>query len=90
MMINKIVSNIDFDLREEKNTHWKTKEIWTSKKKKIDVEGITLHVKFSKDQYIELFKRKLINNPKMVEENHAEKWLNKCVIGGITKLRLDK
>ena len=25
----------------------------------------------------------------MVDENEAEKWINSCVIGGITKLRLD-
>jgi len=89
-MINEICRHIDFDLKENKMSHLESKQYWTEHIRKIDVDGIIVRVYFKGDQYIELFKKKLMQAEKMVDEKHAEKWIGDCIIGGINKIKLDK
>ena len=88
-MVQKIAQHMDFDIQEINSSHLDTKNYWTERVRKIDVDGITLRLFINEEYFVELFKKKLMKSDKIVDEKDSEKWIKQCVVGGISKIKLD-
>ena len=88
-MIQKIGESIRWDFYEEKKTHERTKRFYTLKQRSIKVGAVAIKVQLKDKDYDEMFKRVAIDEPKLINEDLAVKWVENNIVGGITKEKLD-
>ena len=85
-MVNSICDGIEIDLKKKE----KKAKFLVDKEQFIDVEGISMKLKFSKDDYENLYDKKYYDDPDFVSVDEAPEWIKRVVIGDITKEDLDQ
>ena len=63
---------------------------FVGKERFVDVEGISIKIKFTKDDFEKLFNKKYYEEDDFVTCCGASEWIKRCIIGNISKEDLDQ
>jgi len=89
-MIDAIAAAINFDPEEENRTLKQTKQYFINRVRTIAVFGTTIKIQLDPQSFNSFLKNRVIGERRMISEENAAAWIEKNVVGGITKELLDK
>lgn len=90
LMWNEVLNHIELDLTGIKFTKEKQLDYWTSKKRHLTIYMKPIYIKLDKQTFNKMWKRRLQQRKDIIEPSKALRFLQKCVIGDITKEQLDE
>lgn len=81
MMINRIIGAVPIDLYEHDHTHEETLKNLSSRVQRVEVEGIVLKMKFTKEDAEEILNKRILREEEFLEPEDAPNWLESRLLG---------
>jgi len=60
-MANKIINNINFDMKARKRSFEQTRKYYVGKEQIIMMDGVKIHIKLDEESYDKIFEQKILN-----------------------------